>query len=852
MFGRAAGGAGGGGGQSLAAPPGLGPQRDSDGDVDGAAIGMSPIGLAPPSGTDQSLPVPAAQQATAQAQAGATSASIHNRPKPLSYASAAATAAAAAATSGQPKVAPTSIAGPSPSSSTSAFQPQRVYGAPPAGLSSTRSGLAASRAGVPSSGEAHSHGAASFQQQQTGQAQSHSQMQTHAQAPAQAYTPTHPSPLVARSPSQQQQQPHQTPPALVHQSYSYSAALPSRSSLLNNTRPAASSTTAGAATLASLGLSSPPVSVNGPPGFATSPSYSVSTSIPRASAFGTSPFGNNAIFLSSSYDEKDDAANGSGTGMTARGARSSFSAATGARSGSGREASPHRAGFASGSRSYGAAARNGYGFGGGSEMHGDDGADNGNDDDVDHEDDGDDDGVLQGEELVPSSLKHLLTPDERARKDSRSGGRSGFFNPFDDVDGQEDDNDDGDDLGLGLGDGDEAHLQHRYSKSVPAAIHFRQQQKGMASLASYNKAPGSPPTFLSSYSSNNGSSGNLPAGMAPLQSPSSASLAKHLLSGAGHALAHSPSGPRIERGFYSSSYAPPLLAGGSGISSLANENRGSSASGLLGPSTLTSSGAGAGAGQAAARPSLSGANLGTSLPQGLAAGLSRLHLVAAGTERTGYTPPASYAQSPPGHLSFGLGASRPAFASSLTSPASTSGAPGGVGGAVAQAGNGSGGGYSSSPSMSHFPASPPSVNGLNPAASAFTGGSSRPSSSFRLPTLSTLPPASHAPPHPPPSVARRISGHGGVGGQDGGGPGTGIGAGTGTAPIVGSPLARTDVQHGFYPQQQHQQQSQRQQTRPGAGGKAGAHSRTSDADAGPREDEEGHGEEDEMVFEMDV
>jgi hypothetical protein len=155
-----------------------------------------------------------------------------------------------------------------------------------------------------------------------------------------------------------------------------------------------------------------------------------------------------------------------------------------------------------------------------------------------------------------------------------------------------------------------------------------------------------------------------------LNGSATSNLARHLLSG--H---HSPSlsphpGPRIERGFYTSttstSTSPALTAGGSGAQS----------------------------GIGGLRPAPSQNLTGTSLPQGLAAGLSRLHLIPAGVEHTGYTPQNSFANSPP----------------VLNSP-STSGLGSGAGG------------FGAGTSSSH----------LNPSSTAFVS-----SYQMKLPTLATV------------------------------------------------------------------------------------------------------------------
>lgn len=205
----------------------------------------------------------------------------------------------------------------------------------------------------------------------------------------------------------------------------------------------------------------------------------------------------------------------------------------------------------------------------------------------DDEDGTQDDNVLE-EELVPSSLKHLLTPDEKARRDSRSGAKSGFFNPFDDA-GDEDDDDFDQEVA--------AELRLRYSQSVPAPA--------ASALSQFNRAPGSPPTFVGHSPFASGLVRPIGDSISGSNSASSSSnLAKHLLTG-GPAQGH-----RVERGF--------TMADQGGSDATGNSRSGGS--------------------------QLS--TLGSSLPQGMAAGLSRLHMIPAGSEHTGYTPPTSFVQSP--------------------------------------------------------------------------------------------------------------------------------------------------------------------------------------------------------------
>lgn len=318
---------------------------------------------------------------------------------------------------------------------------------------------------------------------------------------------------------------------------------------------------------------------------------------PGTSAFGTSPFGNNAIFLSTSHEE--DAG--------------SFMARASRAPGVGRGISPARGGFEQPGRgSIDASSSYSRNKHGSSALADDD------------EDGTEDDKVLE-EELVPSSLKHLLTPMEKARRDSRSGAiKSGFFNPFNN-DTRDDDDDDEDDFdqdaaaGLGL----------RYSQSVPSAATAPSQ---------FNRAPGSPPTFVgygSPFSSGlvRPADGYDHAGYA--NGGLSSNLSKHLLVGG------APQGHHVERGF--------MMADQGASDSVGSTRAGGNQLSMLG----------------------------SSLPQGMAAGLSRLHMIPAGSEHTGYTPPASFTQSPSArsHLS----GAPPGISNPATSSSNTYLAPGNAG-----------------------------------------------------------------------------------------------------------------------------------------------------------------------------
>ena len=619
----------------------IGDYHSQGNEYEGTAIGMSPVGLGLPSELRS-------QEGQTQ---GLDMAVKPAPPKPLSYASAAAAKVAAANNAKSSNASPTFTAsnqenlvssprqqqqqsqnGRPPMQSPRFAQQQQNHNVSPTSLAVSQPSLSAARlsTSVPSA----------FPFEPPASATTHlaHSPRTPSALSSAMYAPAHHSPLFA--------------PALQHHSHSYNTALPGSASGRSLNSPTLSAR--------NLGLASPPIQGH----HSQPPPGAVAAGAQRAASgsnvFGTSPFGNNAIFLSSSHEDEKG-------GFLARNARSVSA-----------KAPP-------------AALRRGS-----SALTDDDGAE------------GEEDNVLQ-EELVPSSLKHLLTPDERARKDSRSGGTSGFFNPFDG-----DDDEDPAAAGIGIDDEDELDSLHqKYSQSVPAANPFL---KKTVTAATYNKAPGSPPTFLSTYFSPPTQAG---IGQVHPSSPNTSHLANHLLSTNNGSSGGMQAQPKIERGFYSSSYVPTSagLAGGR------PQVHSQASSSAIGPPNGNSSGNGL-----ANRPKLSNIALGTSLPQGLAAGLSRLHLIPAGTERTGYTPTGTPVSS---HQTSGI------------TTATAGGTPSGS-------------------LLSSFPASPPSVNGLNPKASAFGGpGTSRPTSSFKLPTLGSL-------------------------GGGGGGAGTAL-------PHVGSPLARGEM-----------------------------------------------------------
>ncbi|KAK9898888.1 hypothetical protein P389DRAFT_193903 [Cystobasidium minutum MCA 4210] len=358
------------------------------------------------------------------------------------------------------------------------------------------------------------------------------------------------------------------PPPLQH-SHSHSSSIPSRSFLLNQAATASGSLSPSLA-----------------PGQHYARQPAVATSSPSTGVFGTSPFGNNAIFLSTSHEED------AGSFMARAASRAPGSSI-------GRGISPARPGFES--RSFSSASRSKHGS---SALADDD------EDGTQHRDD--DDNVLE-EELVPSSLKHLLTPDEKARRDSRSGNavKSGFFNPFND-DGAGHDHDDDDDFDQEV----VAELRLRYSQSVPVAAglpsHTAANGAAPGIFSQFNRAPGSPPTFVGHSPFSSGLARPAASGGdGPLHGSSSgalsSNLAKNLLGpGAGSA---AQQGHRVERGFLMADHH------------LHQQQIGQDSTGLL--------------------------PLGTSLPQGMAAGLSRLHMIPAGSEHTGYTPPTtSFVHSP--------------------------------------------------------------------------------------------------------------------------------------------------------------------------------------------------------------
>lgn len=551
----------------------------------GAAIGMSPIGLPIPA--DLPLPPGVSPSINSKLPGSAEQANGQNgnKPKPFSYASAVATAAAAAANaatgSSSSQGGSTAPSSSSPTTSKLVSPTVNATGLPAIARSPT---TAMTSATATYASKAVNPASPSFaprvpinatQAQAAAQAQATNrlsssvpstfsmdkldrhlphlaqQQQQSSLQPTSPYhrQPHHPSPLA--------------PPPLQH-SLSHSNTIPTRASFVPG--PGAASGPLSPAALSHHAHSIP--------------------HHPRASGssgniFGTSPFGANAaIFLSSSHEEEP------GSYM------SRADRAPGAR----RHMSPARTGFepssasARGSLDSRSFTRNKHG----SSALADD-----------FEDGTEDDKVLE-EELVPSSLKHLLTPDEKARRQSRSGAvtKSGFFNPFDD---DNDNDNDEDEFDRHL----EAELRQRYSQSVPAAV-----------SGYFNKAPGSPPVFT-------GNAGYLSSlGRPPLPSPGNSdaygsgaigqtnqknnTLPKHLLTGGAGGAQHTH---KIERGFMTSD-------NGTGSNSGGNDRP------QNGPGYL--------------------ATLGTSLPQGMAVGLSRLHMIPAGSEHTGYTPPASFVQSPPG------------------------------------------------------------------------------------------------------------------------------------------------------------------------------------------------------------
>ena len=499
-------------------------------EVAGTGIGMSPIGLPPPA--DLSLPLAAFPQSATSAIPNVKGldeaiAPSNNHTKPVSYASA---------------------AGGLASTSSSSSPAQRLRSPP---NSASISGGLASPTPTPRTQQyVHANGITShtgllntLSPDKTGTMSRLSASVPSAfpmEGPPSSFFHDPPSPGVhlSRAPH-----PHSPLAPSMQQSQSHSHTIPSFS-VFNPLHVSSISPATGIGSMSSIGLGMPP-------------SHRPASS---TGVFGTSPFGKNAIFLSSSHEDEKDA----------------YMSRVSRTPGGGRDMSPigfEREGLRRGSydsRSFplvaapdthAAALQRQFEY--------------------------DSDRVVE-EELVPRSLKHLLTPDEKVR---RSGGKTGTFNPFDDAEDLDDERD----------------LQ-RYSQSVPASART-------PATSTFSRAPGSPPigTMLSSY-------------MTPLEfqlngtlgAPGSANsnLAKHLLgshNGPHHPHPHAHPPPRIERGFYSSTSSSPAPQ-----------------------STITNN----------LQPVFAGTS-GTSLPQGLAAGLSRLHLIPAGQERTGYTPQNSYISSPP-------------------------------------------------------------------------------------------------------------------------------------------------------------------------------------------------------------
>lgn len=520
-------------------------------------IAMSPMGLPLPA----DLPIPSTSSSAYKA--GGENGPPGMRPKPLSYASALSTSSQNSAQPGTSPSGFSSRANPARSGIASGINSSDAIASSPTaasllGQSGPRTTLASSSnphqasylsrlsASVPSYGLDTSTGTASSQDPSVPnglelayQQSQHSPFGPHSFQTAHVHRP---SPLA---------------PTLTHSQSLNNQALPTLSNPYSS--------------YSSLSLGRPPVS---PPGLSHSGAPAPPSNIRTTSAtnvFGTSPFGSNAIFLSSSHEDHEG--DFGGRGRRAGGFAGSYS---------GRESSPMRFDRESGVSSSVTRGRSSLGMSGRLEQ--------------DEQEESED--VLE-EELVPSSLKHLLTPNEKMRRASRSSGqaKSGFFNPFDDDE----------DEAEAAAEAAEAErdLQQRYSRSVPATrAHL------YSGLTNASKAMGSPPV-LSEFSANAMSftPRDLPysVGQAPSNGASaggSSNLARHLLSGAsGSPVSSVMNGalPRIEHGLYS-------------------------------PNGET-------------RPV---STAGTSLPQGLAAGLSRLHLIPAGVEHTGYTPPASlYAQSPP-------------------------------------------------------------------------------------------------------------------------------------------------------------------------------------------------------------
>jgi hypothetical protein len=553
MFGRTA-------SSTAGLPQSTAPNAGLSSDHAEAAIGMSPMGLPIPA--DLSLPAGAAQIKGANNIPGADSLST-SKPKAFSYASIV----------GSGSTSKSQASSSSPKTSTSGFQQQQQqkqgadspngnslrspsFGAsviastsPSAHIS--RSGInPASPSFVPRGLQSPGAGtnASSNGRLSTSVPSSYNMDQMHQQLPSTSkisMQATNPHQVAATHRLPHQPSPLVPPP--LQQSHSYTGTLPQRAGF--------------------QAMSSPSLAPGAMPAQGQNGSYHRTTASPATAVFGTSPFGNNAIFLSTSHEEE------TGSYM---GWRAHASGAVAMRGTS--PAGPSFGSF----EARNALARNRHGS---SALADDD------------EDGTADIDILEEEELVPSSLKHLLTPDEKARRESRSGAKSGFFNPFHDVDGDEEE---------AYEEEFETGLRLRYSQSVPA--------NGMA----FNPAPGSPPVVPGAGIP--GMSGSIQP-MAALDSLGQmnggygSNLSRHLLA----------SGPqqnhRIERGFAMSPLQPSYDS----------------------QATNTQM-------------------LGSSLPQGMAAGLSRLHMIPAGAEHTGYTPPTSFIQSPPAQIG-----NRPQY-QSATSP----------------------------------------------------------------------------------------------------------------------------------------------------------------------------------------
>ncbi|KAL7007948.1 hypothetical protein EMMF5_002597 [Cystobasidiomycetes sp. EMM_F5] len=515
--------------------------RASQSDNDGVAIGMSPMGLPLPADLT-ALPGAAS---TARPGSSLASGLSTQRAKPFSYASA--VAAPGASSSGSGSVSPTSTKA-QPSTARTATQQSQPSDVPHSQAPHSVSGLVSAASTLntarippnlsPTMSSQFARLSSSVPAEQTlpGFSSTRSGQYTDSFAHGQPHKPSmlH-NQLSTRS--------HNIPPPLQH-SHSHAASTQGLYGLKNGIATPSMPMSAG-------------ISSNGQ----RTPS--------SAAVFGTSPFGNNAIFLASSFDDDKDA-------YISR----SLSRAPGAE----RDRSPkrhERSGTITAPRRLNGTAI-GSDFGGV----------------------GDDEDDVVEEELVPSSLKHLLTPDEKARRDSRSGisGKSSdFWNPFDDT----------------AGDVIEADAQ-RYSRSVPAQSAYFASSQTYTTVnppAPFSRAPGTSPV-LSTHSSKGDHS-------RPRTLLNAGSINSH----------HTPQPTYVERGFYSSSYMPPAPAGANTLAARPSHD----SYGLHGTPPVASP---------SNLASLS-AIAGTSLPQGLAAGLSRLHLIPAGTQHTGYTPSGSYVGSPP-------------------------------------------------------------------------------------------------------------------------------------------------------------------------------------------------------------